>query len=73
MGKVAKTSLFPLFIEYVLAHSKNEVAFNKVLNQLRSAGLEVEAGTLLMKHSNLSRGLSTISVAVSSFKNWFQR
>ena len=73
MGEVARTSLFPHFINYVISQSQNEVIFNNVVTQLKSAGLEVEAGTLIMRQSKLHRALSTIDVAVSSFMNWFQR
>ena len=72
MRQAAKTSIFPLFVEFVISESENEVTFNNVLTQLKSAGLEVEAGTLIMRQSNLHRALSTINVALSSFKNWFQ-
>jgi len=73
VGKIAKTALFSPFMNYILSISNDEVVFNNVVSQLKLAGLEVEAGTLIMRHSKLHSGLSTIDIAVNSFVNWFQR
>ena len=73
IGEVANTSLFPLFMDYVISQSENEVIFNNVVMQLKLAGLEVEAGTLILRNSRFHSALATVDIAVSSFINWFQR
>ena len=71
--KVAKTALFPSFVDYILRKPNNEIIFNDILNQLKTAGLIAEAGTLISRQTGLHSALSNINVAISSFRSWFQR
>ncbi|ELT90143.1 hypothetical protein CAPTEDRAFT_162693 [Capitella teleta] len=77
--QIVDTPAYPAIVNHLLVNHHSEtppppyLCVKVVANELREAGLEAEAGSLLMKSQGVHRGLQSFDLAVNMLAKWFSK
>lgn len=70
LGPCVSTAFYPRIVEHLLASQQGRWDTEALARDLREAGNEAEAGSLLLAARGTHRALRTFSMALSAGRHW---
>lgn len=70
LGPCVRTAFYPRMVQHLLASQPGRWDTEELARDLRAAGHEAEAGSLLLAARGTHRALRTFSVALSAGRHW---